>query len=79
MWVILFCDNLKAYIEKYFRNIFGEYKVIIFWFPPNIDDFFQTNDTAIGRSVNTEICHLLYIWLKEEKHMEIWESKIRAG
>ena len=78
MWVILFCDNLKAYIETYFRNIFGDNKVIMYWFPPNIDNLFQTNDKVIGISVHTAICNLLYIWMKKEKNMEIWESKIIA-
>ena len=76
MWVILFCDNLKAYIEKYFRNIFGDNKVIMCWFPPNINNLFQPNYTVIERSVYTAICHLLYMWLKEEENMEILESKI---
>ena len=51
----------------------------MYWFPPKINDFFQPNDTVIGRSVHTAICHLLYIWLKEEENMEIWDSKITAG
>ena len=79
MWVILFCDNLKAYIEKYFRSIFGDNRIIMCWIPPEIDDFFQPNDTVIGRSVHIVICHLLYIWMKEAENMEILESKIKSG
>ena len=70
-WVVLFCDNLKLYIEKYFKYMFCDNKVILFWFPPDINNFIQPNDTVIGLSVHTAICHLLYIWLKEE-NMEIW-------
>ena len=78
MWVILFFDYLKAYIENISEIYMFDNKVIMCWFPPKINNLFQPNDTVIGRSVHTEICNLLYIWLKEEKNTEIWESKITA-
>ena len=36
VWVLLFCDNLKAHLDEEVKRIFGDAKVLLFYFPPNM-------------------------------------------
>ena len=48
-WVILFCDNLSAHLDEEVRNIFGDAKVFLCYFPPNMTNFIQPIDAGMGR------------------------------
>ena len=81
IWVLLFCDNLSAYLDQEVKTIFGNHgKVLLFYFPPNMTNFIQPIDAGhLRRSVRILIGHFLYAWLMEADHMEKWESKMTAG
>ena len=66
VWVILFCDNFKAHLEKDVRRVFYDSKFLLLWFTPNMTDFIQSIDEVIRRSVRTAISHFLGSWLMEE-------------
>ena len=79
MWVLLFCDNLKARLDEEVKRIFGDAKVLLFYFPPNMTNFIQPIDAGLGRSVRIAIGNYLDLWLMDADNMERWESKLTAG
>ena len=48
VWVIAFCDNLKAHVSNEVRDIFGRAKVLLCFFPPNMTHIAQPIDAGIG-------------------------------
>ena len=79
VWVIMFCDNLNAHLDEEVKQIFGDGKVLLFYFPPNMTNFIQPIDAGLGRSVRIEIGNSLDLWLMDADNMERWESKLTAG
>ena len=79
LWVILFCDNLSAHLDDDVREIFGNGKVFLCFFPPNMTNFIQPIDAGLGRSVRIKIGHYLDEWLMDADNMERWESKMTAS
>ena len=79
VWVIMFCDNLNAHLDEEMKQIFGDGKVLLFYFPPNMTNFIQPIDAGLGRSVRIEIGNSLDLWLMDANNMERWESKLTAG
>ena len=79
VWVLLFCDNLKAHLDEEVKIIFGDAKVLLFYFPPNMTNFIQPIDAGLGRSVRIAIGNYLDLWLMDADNMERWESKLTAG
>ena len=79
VWVLLFCDNLKAHLDEEVKRIFGDAKVLLFYFPPNMTNFIQPIDAGLGRSVRIAIGNYLDLWLMDADNMERWESKLTAG
>ena len=77
--MILFCDNLSAHLDQEVKTLFGNGKVLLFYFPPNMTNFIQPIDAGLGRSVRILIGHFLHAWLMEADHMEKWESKMTVG
>ena len=59
VWVILCCDNLSAHLDADVREIFGQGKVFLCFFPPNMTNFIQPIDAGLGRSVRIKIGHHL--------------------
>ena len=78
-WVILFCDNFSAHLDEEVREIFGNAKVFLCYFPPNMTNFIQPIDAGLGRSVRIKIGHALDEWLMDAENLEMWESKISAS
>jgi hypothetical protein len=78
-WVIMFCDNLSAHLDEEVREIFGENKVFLCYFPPNMTNFIQPIDAGLGRSVRNKIANLLDEWLMIEQNLERWEGKMTAS
>ena len=78
-WVILFCDNLSAHLDEEVKLIFGNGKVFLCYFPPNMTNMVQPIDAGLGRSVRIKIGHALDEWLMEEENLEKWESKMSAS
>ena len=79
VWVILFCDNLKAHIHPAVKEIFGNAKVFLCFLPPNMTNFIQPIDAGLGRTVRIYITHILDEWLMGDENMESWESKMTAS
>ena len=79
VWVILFCDNLGAHLDAEVKRIFGDGKVLLFYFPPNMTNFIQPIDAGLGRTVRRQIGHCLDTWLMEAENMERWEATMTAG
>ena len=50
-WVILFCDNLSAYLDDKVGVEIGDAKVLLCYFPPNMTNFIQLIDAGLGKSV----------------------------
>ena len=75
----MFCDNLNAHLDEEVKQIFGDGKVLLFYFPPNMTNFIQPIDAGLGRSVRIEIGNSLDLWLMDADNMERWESKLTAG
>ena len=76
---ILFCDNLSAHLDEEVRKIFGDAKVFLCYFPPNMTNFIQPIDARMGRSVRNKIGKLLDEWLMSEENLGRWEGKMTAG
>ena len=70
-WVILFCDNLSAHLDEEVKSIFGNGKVFLCYFPPNMTNMVQPIDAGLGRSVRIKIGHALDEWLMEEEHLKM--------
>jgi len=69
VWVILFCDNLRAHLDEEVKRIFGDSKVLLFYFPPNMTNFIQPIDAGLGRSVRIVIGNSLDLWLMDADNM----------
>ena len=78
-WVMLFFDNLSAHLDLEVREIFGNGKVFLCYFPPNMTNFVQTIDAGLGRSVRIRIGHALDNWLMDAHNLESWESNMTAS
>ena len=79
IWVIAFCDNLKAHVNERVRDIFGKGHVFLCFFPPNMTHIVQPIDAGIGRSLRVAIGHALDKWLMDGENMMKWEGKMTAG
>ena len=55
VWVIAFCDNLKAHLDKDVKRIFGEGKVLLCYVPPGMTNFIQPIDAGLGRSICIDV------------------------
>ena len=62
VWVILFCDNLSAHLDQEVKTIFGNGKVLLFYFPPNMTNFIQPIDAGLGRRVRMPGSWRQIIW-----------------
>ena len=69
MWVILFCDNLSPYLDEEVNKIFGEIKVFLCFFPPNMTNFLQPMYDGLGRSVRLSVGRHLGEWLVNNDNM----------
>ena len=65
VWVLLFCDNLSAHLDEEVKRTFGNAKVLLFYFPPNMTNFIQPIDAGLGRTVRISIGHFLDQWLMD--------------
>ena len=79
VWMIAFCDNLKAHVSDEVRAIFGRGRVFLCFFPPNMTHMVQPIDAAIGRSLRINIGRGLDKWLMDGENMMKWEAKMTAG
>ena len=79
VWVIAFCDNLKAHVSENVRKIFGEGHVFLCFFPPNMTHLVQPIDAGIGRSLRIAVGHALDGWLMDGANLMKWEAKMSAG
>ena len=75
----MFYDNLYAHLDEEVKQIFGDGKVLLFYFPPNMTNFIQPIDAGLGRSIRIEIGNSLDLCLNDADNMERWESKLTAG
>ena len=78
LWVLLFCDNLKAHLDDEVKQIFGEGQVLLCFFPPAMTEVIQPIDAGYGRSLRSAIGRYLDEWLMGATNMERWESNISA-
>jgi len=78
LWVLLFCDNLKAHLDAEVKRIFGEGRVLLCYFPPAMTEVIQPIDAGYGRSLRSAIGQYLDEWLMSATNMERWESNISA-
>ena len=79
VWVILYCDNLRAHLATEVKRIFGEGKVFLCFLPPNMTHFLQPIDAGIGRSLRNNIANYLDEWLMNEENLTKWEGVMTAG
>ena len=49
LWVILFCDNISAHLDKEVNNIFGERNLFSCFLPLDMTKFLQPIDDGLGR------------------------------
>ena len=69
MWVILFCDNLKAHLDEEVKKIFGDTKVFLCYLPPNMTNFIQPIDAGLGCSLRLAVGIYLDAWLMNGDYM----------
>jgi len=79
VWVLLFCDNLKAHLDQEVKQIFGDGKVLLCYLPPNMTNFIQPIDAGLGRSVRCAVARELDDWLMDANNMMCWEGKMTAA
>ena len=79
VWVLLFCDNLKAHLDQEVKQIFGQGKVLLCYLPPNMTNFIQPIDAGLGRSVHCAVARELDDWLMDANTMVPWEGKMTAA
>jgi DDE superfamily endonuclease./Tc5 transposase DNA-binding domain. len=77
-WVILICDNLRAHVDDDVKRMFGDAKVFLCYFPPNMTNVLQPIDAGIGRSLRTFIGHQLDAWLMSDDNLALWEATMTA-
>lgn len=79
VWVILFCDNLSAHCDPDVRKIFGDNKVFLCFYPPNMTNFIQPIDAGLARSVRIAVGNYLDKWLMDGENLLHWENKWTAS
>lgn len=60
------------------RSFFGDAKVFLCFFPPNMTDIIQSIDAGLGRSLRCAIGRLLDEWLMDGRNLEKWEANMTA-
>jgi DDE superfamily endonuclease. len=80
IWVIAFCDNLKAHVSNEVRDIFGRAKVLLCFLPPNMTHIAQPIDAGIvGQTLRIAVGNGLDEWLMDADNMSKWETKMTAS
>jgi hypothetical protein len=77
-WVILFCDNLRAHVDDDVKRMFGDAKVFLCYFPPNMTNVLQPIDAGIGQSLRAFIGYQLDYWLMLDDNLALWEATMSA-
>ena len=67
------------HFDEEVKQIFGNDKVFLCFFPPNMTNFIQPIDAGLGRSVRIKIGYFLDAWLMVAENLQIWETKMTAG
>ena len=78
-WVLLFCDNLSAHLDEEVKEIFGNGKVFLYYFPPSMTEVVQPIDAGYGRSLRCIIGNLLDNWLMDTGNLAKWEQRMTAA
>ena len=76
--VIIFCDNLSAYLDEEVKHMFGERKVFLCFLPSNMKNFLHNIDAGLGRSVQISVGRHLDDWLMNNDNMPRWENTMKA-
>ena len=79
MWVILFCDNLKAHVNDQVQNSFGDEKVLLYYQPRNMTEVVQPVDAKYKRPLRCNIDYGLAIWLISKENLIKWEVNMTAS